>query len=178
MPFTGQCSWFRSQGCTTQPVGFEKHPRRLDSTPPAGLVGMLNTRLVAFLSVLAFGALTLAWLCLDSWMSIVSSRGGTIPLASVLSFATSVAFLTGAFSLAIKYVPRKPVPWNSVWEGALFAGLGVALGKQLMGLYLAHAGLTSAYGAAGSLVALLLWIYYNAQIFFFGVAIAATKATE
>jgi membrane protein len=65
-------------------------------------------------------------------------------------------------------MPRAQVLWRDVWTGALFTALLFSLGKALIGLYIGRSGIVSAFGAAGSLVVVLLWVYYSAQIFLIG----------
>ena len=82
----------------------------------------------------------------------------------VLSFALSVVL----FAMIYKYVPRESIPWGDVWIGAAATSLLFTIGKLLIGIYLGKSSFNSAYGAAGSLIVLLLWIYYSAQIFLLG----------
>ncbi len=72
------------------------------------------------------------------------------------------------FALIYKFVPDVPIAWRDVAIGAIFTAILFQIGKALLALYLATAGVGSAYGAAGSLVAFVVWVYYSAQIFFFG----------
>lgn len=82
----------------------------------------------------------------------------------LLSFAMSVLL----FALIYKYVPRESIPWSDVWIGATVTAVLFTFGKILIGVYLGRSSFNSAYGAAGSLIVLLLWIYYSAQIFLLG----------
>ena len=82
------------------------------------------------------------------------------PLLSVLVTAV-------LFALIYKYIPEVPVRWRDVRVGALFTSVLFSIGRTLIGLYLGKASVGSAYGAAGSLVVLLVWVYYSSQIFFF-----------
>ena len=88
-----------------------------------------------------------------------------LPLADlVFSFGMTVLL----FALIYKYVPRESISWGDVWVGATVTALLFTVGKALIGLYLGRSSFNSAYGAAGSLIVLLLWIYYSAQIFLLG----------
>ena len=138
---------------------------------------LIVTRIVAFLSVGVFGALILAWLALDSWLSWFDQQAPGFQGGQILSFVVSMLFFTGGLGIAYKGMPKGRVQWHDVWPGAFIAALGIALSKLAFSAYLGHAGL-SAYGAAGSLVALLLWIYYTSQIFFFGLEVTHTYAKE
>ena len=82
----------------------------------------------------------------------------------MLSFGLSVLL----FAMIYKYVPRESIPWGDVWIGAAATALMFTIGKVLIGIYLGKSSFNSAYGAAGSLIVLLLWIYYSAQIFLLG----------
>ncbi|MDP9065363.1 MAG: YihY/virulence factor BrkB family protein [Pseudomonadota bacterium] len=88
-----------------------------------------------------------------------------LPLLNVVfSFAMTVLL----FAMIYKYIPRESIPWSDVWVGAGVTALLFTVGKALIGLYLGKSSFNSAYGAAGSLIVLLLWIYYSAQIFLMG----------
>lgn len=80
----------------------------------------------------------------------------------------SLLVITLLFALIYRVVPSTRIRWDDVWVGALVTAILFTAGKYLIGLYLGKASVGSAYGAAGSLVALLVWVYYSAQIFLFG----------
>ena len=86
----------------------------------------------------------------------------------IINFLFSFFVITVLFALMYKYVPNVKVPWRDAVVGAIGTALLFTVGKFLLGLYLGKAGVGSTYGAAGSLVAVIVWIYYSAQIFFFG----------
>jgi len=79
-----------------------------------------------------------------------------------------VAIITGMFGLIFRFVPDTRLPWSAIWRGAGATAVLFTLGKTAIGIYLGKAGVGSAYGAAGSLVVLIVWIYYSAQIFYYG----------
>src|SRR6185312_9727908 len=83
---------------------------------------------------------------------------------NILSFVVA----TLLFALMFKQIPDARVQWRDVWMGAIIASVLFAIGKSLIGLYLGWSGIDSTFGAAGSLVMLLIWVYYSAQVFFFG----------
>lgn len=85
-----------------------------------------------------------------------------------VNFAISFAVVTLLFALIFKILPDVDIQWRDVWVGAAFTALLFTIGKLLIGLYLGNSGVTSTYGAAGSLVVILLWVYYSAQILLFG----------
>ena len=138
---------------------------------------LIVTRVLAFLAVAVFGVLILSWLALDSWLNWLSSHTPGFQGSSIISPLVTSLFFTLALGVAYKAMPRGRVQWRDVWPGAATAAVGLALSKLAFSIYLGHAGL-SAYGAAGSLVALLLWIYYSSQIFFFGLEITYTYTKE
>jgi membrane protein len=90
------------------------------------------------------------------------------PVAGVANLVVSFAVITVLFALIFKVLPDVEIAWRDVWVGAVLTTLLFMVGKALIGLYLGRSSYASSYGAAGSLVALLVWIYYSAQIMFFG----------
>jgi membrane protein len=86
----------------------------------------------------------------------------------VLSNLVSLAVLTTLFSVIFKYLPAVKIAWRDVIVGGVLTAILFTVGKSLIGLYVAHADISSAYGAAGSIVILITWIFYSAQIFFYG----------
>lgn len=138
---------------------------------------LVVTRVLAFLAVAVFGALILAWLALDSWLTWFDKQTPGFQGGQALSFVLTVLFFTGGLGVAYKGMPKGRTHWRDVWPGALIAAVGIAVSKLAFSAYLGYAGL-SAYGAAGSLVALLLWIYYTSQIFFFGLEVTYTYTKE
>jgi membrane protein len=143
-------------------------------TPPKlGFWAMLWHRLFSLAIVLATGFLLLVSLILSAglvWLTSWGARQAGLP-AVYLELANSLvsfAIITLLFALLFKLLPAAHVPWRHVWLGAGVTAALFTLGKLALGFYLAHARVTSAYGAAGSLVALLLWCYYAGQIVFLG----------
>jgi membrane protein len=148
----------------------------------AALPSMLGTfvraRLVAFALVLGFGFLAIASLLLSALLAgfgvYVGQRlPGLSPVLALIDVALSTAVLTLAFAALLRWLPDMPPSRRAIWTGALCSALLFAIGKHLIGLYLARAGIASSYGAAGSFVVVMLWVYYSAQILLFGAAVAA-----
>lgn len=137
-----------------------------------GIKGFVRTRFLSFGLVIAVGFLLLVSLIISTILSGVGKLlGGMAFLAPVLgavNFAISFAVITALFALIFKYLPDIKITWKDVWFGAAVTSLLFTIGKSLIGLYLGKSSVTSAYGAAGSLVVLLIWVYYSAQILFFG----------
>jgi membrane protein len=142
----------------------------------------LAQRLISFAMVLALGTLVLASLVLSAGATMVE-RFFTRPLplhltvlGGVANDAVSLVALVILFALLFKFVPAVRVRWNDVIAGAILTAVLFEIGKALLALYIGTAGVGSAYGAAGSLVALVVWVYYSAQILFFGAAFTRAYA--
>lgn len=139
----------------------------------AALWTMIRYRFLSFLLVLGTGFLMLTSMVVSTVVaaadSMVSETWAPIePLGHWLTMAASFVVATLLFAMIFKILPDANVPWRDVWSGALLTAVLFTLGKLLIGIYIARSGLSSAYGAAGSLVVLVVWIYYSAQILFFG----------
>jgi membrane protein len=139
----------------------------------SGFRGMIRQRLFSFGMVLSVGFLLLVLLILSAGLAYIGRSFGqlvTMPpfILQTINFVVSFAVIAGLFGLMLKYVPAVKILWTDVLVGAVGTALLFTIGKQLLGLYLGKASVASTYGAAGSLVAVVVWIYYSAQIFFFG----------
>src|SRR5690606_27622292 len=89
-------------------------------------------------------------------------------LARVVNLVVSFALLTLAFAAIYKFMPRVDLAWRDVWIGALATAIMFTIGKFLIGLYIGKAGVSSGFGAAGSLAVVMVWVYYSGQIFLLG----------
>jgi membrane protein len=153
------------------------------NAPDQGFRGLVLSRFYAFGLVLAVGFLALVALLLSAAAAamgkFLSTQLPITPLESeaVIAVLSFVVF-TVLFALLYKVVPDQPVDWGDVWIGAAVTALLFSLGKFLIGFYLGRASVGSAYGAAGSLVVFLAWVYYSAQIFFLGAEFTHTFATR
>lgn len=139
----------------------------------SGIWSMVRDRLFSFGMVLSVGFVLLVSLLLSAALSVIEKFFGHIvplpaPLLYVVNIVLSFAVVTGLFALMYKVVPDVRVGWRDVTIGALGTALLFTIGKFALGLYLGMASVGSTYGAAGSLVAVIVWVYYSAQIFFFG----------
>jgi membrane protein len=141
--------------------------------PESGWLGLLRRRLLSFGMVLGVGFLLLVSLIISAVLAAVGSwlearlpgLAVALPIVDVLlSFAMTVLL----FAMIYKYIPRETIAWRDVWVGAAVTAFLFAVGKSLIGLYLGRSSFSGAYGAAGSLVVLLMWVYYSAQIFLLG----------
>ncbi|HZR02606.1 MAG TPA: YihY/virulence factor BrkB family protein, partial [Burkholderiales bacterium] len=149
------------------------------SEPRAGgLTLLVRARLMAIALVLGVGFLAIVSLLVSA---AIHARGGylfgtgpDVPAIMVgLDIVVSFALLTLAFAALLYFLPSGPVSWRAVLIGATTSALLFTLGKQLIGLYLGRASTTSSYGAAGSFVVVILWVYYSAQILLFGAEVGA-----
>lgn len=138
-----------------------------------GILGVIGSRIVSFAMVVAIGFLLLVSLLFSAAIAAAGKFfGGMLPIPEwLLHLANAfLSFLavTGLFALLYKVIPEVRIEWRDVWIGAAFTSLLFSLGKLGIGIYIGKAGVRSTYGAAGSLVAFLIWVYYSAQIFLFG----------
>jgi membrane protein len=153
--------------------------------PPKGLaiIAFLRTRLYSFGLVLVLAFLLLVSLVVSAALAVLERYADGIwsnsyELFAVLSSAIAFAVIASLFALIYKALPAAPLSWRDVWTGAIFTAVLFSLGKYLIGLYLGKSGVASSFGAAGSLIALLLWVYYSAQIFFMGAEFTRQYAIE
>jgi len=143
--------------------------------PRAGLpiIVFLRTRLHAFGLVLVLAFLLLVSLVLSAAFAVLERYAGGIwsssyPILAFLSSVLAFGVIACLFAVIYKVLPNAPLSWRDVWIGAVFTAAMFSLGKYVIGLYLGNGGMVTSFGAAGSLIALLLWVYYSAQIFFLG----------
>ena len=142
----------------------------------------LLQRLASFVMVLALGLWLLLSLAATAALTFLTNFfAGVVPLhfavtGEITNFFVSLAGMAVLFALVFKFVPDVPIDWRDVGVGAMVTAVLFSAGKSLLGLYLGTAGVGSAYGAAGSLVALVVWVYYSAQIFFFGAVFTRVYA--
>jgi membrane protein len=148
---------------------------------PKGIGGWIRARLLSFGVILAVGFLLLVSLTITSALSAlrgaVANRATLwMALAELIDLTISIVVVTGLIALIYRFMPARRLPWKPVLWGALATALLFHLGKWGIGLYLGHSTQASAFGAAASFVALLLWLYYSAQIFLLGAEFTACLA--
>jgi membrane protein len=141
--------------------------------PDRGFMGLIKDRFLSFTMVLGMCFLLLVSLVISAGLSIVDGYfrgvfGDVSILAQALNFVISIGAITFIFATIFKVLPDVEIQWKDVWIGGLVTALLFSIGKYALGAYLGNNATTSAYGAAGSLVILLLWVYYSAQILFLG----------
>lgn len=151
--------------------------------PNLGVMGMVRARFLSFSLVLGTAFLLLVSLALSAFLAALGEvAGGVLPLPewtmSLINFVISFGIITLLFAMIYKVLPDAEIQWHDVWIGAAVTAFLFNVGKQGLSIYLARSAPGSAYGAAGSLVLLLLWVYYAAQILFFGAEFTKVYATR
>jgi membrane protein len=149
--------------------------------PGRGVLGLVRDRFFSFGMVVAVAFLLLASLVVSAGLAAAGQLfsahlPGGATLAMMLNFAVSLGIVTVLFALVFKFVPEAEVHWADVWLGAFMTAILFDVGKLLLGIYVGRSSVASAYGAAGSLVALVIWIYYTSQIVFFGAEFTQVHA--
>ena len=148
-----------------------------------GVWGFIKDRFLSFVAVLGTGFLLLVSLILSSALAAFGKWfGELLPLPETvlqfMNFAMSFVIITGLFALIFKILPDAKVAWRDVWIGAVLTSALFTIGKFALGLYLGKSNVASAYGAAGSLVLVLLWVYYSAQILLYGAEFTQVYANR
>ena len=134
---------------------------------------LLRTRLLSFCLVLALACLLLASLIVSAALTMLSHYadgflGNATAVLATISSVASFCLIAALFAVIYKMLPDASLSWRDVWIGAAFTTVLFGLGKFAIGWYLGSSGVASSFGAAGSLIALLVWVYYSAQIFYLG----------
>ena len=148
-----------------------------------GIKNFIVHRILSSGMMLAFAFLLLVSLVVSAAISTFSSLiSGTLPhglsaaLLSAIDIAISIAIITVLFAAMFKVLPDAKIDWRDVWGGAAITSVLFTLGKFGIGMYLAHSGAANVYGAAGSFVLIVLWIYYSSLILLFGAELTAVWA--
>ncbi|MGD1910543.1 MAG: YihY/virulence factor BrkB family protein [Rivularia sp. (in: cyanobacteria)] len=141
--------------------------------PKQGIMNFVRKRFLSFSAVLGIGFLLLVSLLASAVLSALQNyMSGLLPgvdwLWQILNLAISFGVITLLFALMYKFLPDVKIRWNEVWVGAIITTILFIVGKFALGLYIGRGSFGSTYGAAGSLVVVLAWVYYSAQILFFG----------
>ena len=137
---------------------------------------LIKNRFLSFTMVLGLAFLLLVSLILSALLMAVSAYvsgyiGSDIVIKIILSYCLSFLMITLLFAMMFKVLPDVHIEWKDVWFGALITSLLFSLGKLLLGIYLLKFQIATAFGAASSLIIILIWTYYTAQIFFIGAEI-------
>jgi membrane protein len=154
------------------------------TAPSAGIWSFIKNRLLTFAMILVIGFLLLAALVLTGALHIAGrivpflKEDENLPFWYLANSGVTFIITTLLFAMILKILPDVTIHWRDVWLGAAVTAILFAIGKYLIGLYLAHAAITSAYGAAASLVVILTWFYYSAQILLFGAEFTRVFAVK
>jgi membrane protein len=172
---------FGATGVFTQLQTSLNHIWNVKQKPGQGIKGLLRARAAAFGMLLGIGFLLLVSLVVSAGLAAVDNYAtGLLPGAETLlrgvNFAVSLAVITVLFAMIFRFLPDVKIAWRDVWFGAAVTSLLFTVGKYLIGLYLGNSSVATVYGAAGSLVILLLWTYYSSQILFFGAEVTEVWA--
>ena len=154
---------------------------RVDETPREGIWKILKDRFISLMAVLGTGFLLLISLVISAGLSAVGTAlEHSLPfpefLLQLINFFVSFAIVTVLFAMIYKLLPDISIQWSDVWIGAIITSLLFTIGKFLIGFYLGKSDVGIAYGGAGSLVVILIWVYYASQIFLFGAEFTAVYA--
>jgi membrane protein len=136
---------------------------------------LIRTRVLSFGMILGVAFLLMVSLALSAVVSLLGDGWG---LLHSLDVVASFALTTVLFAMIYKLIPRTPIAWRDVWTGAAVTAALFAVGKVAIGLYLGRSAVASVFGAAGSLVVLMVWVYYSAQIFLLGAEFTRLYAEE
>lgn len=140
--------------------------------PQAGVKNFLLKRFWSFVMLIGIGALLLVSLAISAILPALGRAVGALPYSGALLQAVyslvSLAIIVVLFAAIYKVLPDTQIAWREVWVGAITTGILFVIGRFLIGLYIAHSGTASAYGAAGSLMLIVLWIYYASMILLLG----------
>ena len=149
--------------------------------PGQGIMGFIRHRLLSFAMILGVAFLLLTSLLLSTGLAVVGKYfshlfGDMNILFQIVNIAVSFGIITLLFALMFKYVPDAKVAWKDVWFGSIVTALLFTIGKFGLGMYIGKSSVVSTYAAAGALLIVLLWVYYSAQIVFFGAELTQAYA--
>lgn len=152
--------------------------------PARGLIKFILNRLLSLAMVISFGFVLLVSLVVDTMLVVFQGMlsrlmdGFTMVILTSINFCFSFLVVTFIFGLLFKVLPDASIRWKDIWVGSAVTTLLFTVGKFLIGLYLGNSSFSSAYGAAGSLVIILVWVYYSVVIFLLGAEITYEYARE
>jgi membrane protein len=144
---------------------------------------VIRTRLLSFGMILVLAFLLMVSLVVSALLTLLekfwgSHWGDAGLVLSALNYVVGYAVISALFGAIFKLLPRVKLSWHDVTIGAMGTSALFSLGKYVIGAYIGNSGVTSSFGAAGSMIALLLWVYYSAQIFFLGAEFARQYALQ
>jgi membrane protein len=157
---------------------------KIKPKPKKGFIKFIINRLLSLAMVISIGFVLMVSLVVDTLLVMFQERlsdnlgGITLTLVTGMNIIVSLLFVAVLFGLMFKMLPDARIRWRDVWVGALVTTGLFAGGKFLIGIYLGNSSFNSAYGAAGSLVIILVWVYYSALIFLFGAELTYVYTKE
>jgi membrane protein len=151
----------------------------VEPKPGQGVWEFVHQRFVSLTMILGVGFLLLVSLVVSALVAALADFIGTsVILAYTLDITMSFALITALFAMIYKFLPDVRLEWRDVWIGAALTAVLFIIGKSLIGLYLGHSSVGSTYGAAGSVIMILLWVYYSSLILFFGAEFTQIYASQ
>lgn len=154
-----------------------------DLTGMSMVTGFIKRRLFSFAIVISVGLLLIVSLAVSTWINVLgalipSFSGFETTLLDLASSLVTFLIIAGIFAAIYKIMPDVSIEWRDVIWGSVVTSILFTIGKQVLGLYLGRASYTSTYGAAGSIVVLVAWVYYSSQIFFLGAEFTRAFASR
>jgi membrane protein len=155
----------------------------VEPKPGRGIWGMIRDRFLSFTMVIGMAFLLLVSLVVSAGLAAAGTVFNRLPdsmawMAEGLHQGASLVILTLLFAMMFKYLPDVKIGWRDVMLGAFITAVLFTVGKFSIGMYLGHSAMASSYGVAGSFVVLLVWVYYSAQILFFGAELTQVYANN
>ena len=174
---------FSASGVFTELQGAMNTIWEVEPKPGRGILGTIKDRFFSFTMVLVVGFLLLVSLILSTALAAIGEvltglAPDSVMLLQIVNFVISFAVVMLLFALIFKVIPDVKISWGDVWLGAGVTAVLFNIGKWAIGFYLGQSAPASAYGAAGSLIVLLLWVYYSAQILFLGAEFTQVYANR
>jgi membrane protein len=157
---------------------------KIKPKPKKGFIKFIVNRLLSLAMVISMGFVLLVSLVFDTLLVMFQERlsdnlgGITLTIVTFLNVVLSLMFIAVLFGLMFKMLPDAKIKWRDVWVGSIVTTALFTGGKYLIGFYLGNSSFNSAYGAAGSLVIILVWVYYSALIFLFGAELTYIYTKE
>ena len=152
---------------------------KCDTSKSSGIWSQVRKRLLSFGLIGAVGLLLLTSLVVSAAITYVGTfLGSSAIVGRVLDLAGSLVITTLLFAVVFKILPSRRIPWGDVMLGSFVTAVLFAIGKYLIGLYIGKSAVASNFGAAGTLVVVILWVYYSSQIFFLGAQLTRAYSTR
>jgi membrane protein len=156
---------------------------RVQPKPGRGIWGIIRDRFVSFAMVLGVAFLLLVSLVISTVLAAMGTLLNQLPdslhwIAQVLNAGVSFVVITLLFAMIFRVLPDVKIAWRDVWLGAIVTAALFTVGKTAIGLYLGQSAMASSYGVAGSFVVFLVWVYYSAQILYFGAELTKVYANQ